>query len=290
MIEQRSPEWFAARKGRITASVCGAILGLNHWMSPDDLMRQMVREWHGAEREFKGNAATEYGAFHEDGAITQYEMETGQSVEQCGFYTHDELLGASPDGLLDNGGLIEVKCPYGLRDNKYPQFKTPEQQPHYYAQMQIEMLCANRIWCHFYQWAPHATRLDTVFMDDEWLIHNVPVLRKFYDQFLEERKPENSAKYLEDKVQEVDTLRAKKLAAEYLEICEAIKLAEQRKKDVLSELVAICEERNSVINGHKLTKVKRAGSVSYAKVVKDHLPMLDLAPYTGKETEYWRLS
>ena len=52
-MEQRSTEWFAARKGRVTGSSVGAILGLSPFMSPDDVMRRMVRERNGAASEFK---------------------------------------------------------------------------------------------------------------------------------------------------------------------------------------------------------------------------------------------
>ena len=61
MEVQRSKEWFEKRKGLITGSSVGAILGVNPWRTPADVMRSMVREYHGAESEFKGNIATEYG-------------------------------------------------------------------------------------------------------------------------------------------------------------------------------------------------------------------------------------
>ena len=60
-IEQRTPEWFKQRKGKITGSVAGAALGLNPYMTPMQLIRRMVREYHGLESEFTGNIATEYG-------------------------------------------------------------------------------------------------------------------------------------------------------------------------------------------------------------------------------------
>ena len=63
-VKQRSPEWFKARIGRLTGSNIGAALGLTPWKTPDDLIRQMVREYHGAEPEFVGNAATECCTAH----------------------------------------------------------------------------------------------------------------------------------------------------------------------------------------------------------------------------------
>ena len=85
-MKQRTKEWFYARRGRITASNVGAILGLSPFMKPDDVMRNMVRDYHNAEREFKGNVATEYGTFHENMAKIDYEMEMETKIEESGFY------------------------------------------------------------------------------------------------------------------------------------------------------------------------------------------------------------
>ena len=71
-MEQRSEEWFKARKGKLTGSNIGAALGVNPWKTPEDLIRQMVREYHGAESEFTGNIATEHGTLHEPLAILDY--------------------------------------------------------------------------------------------------------------------------------------------------------------------------------------------------------------------------
>ncbi|MEI2685336.1 MAG: hypothetical protein V9G14_02925 [Cypionkella sp.] len=68
-MEQRSEEWFAERKGRVTASMVGAILGLSPNLSRAGAMRRMVRDAHGAEPEFFGNIATQYGERNEDGAV-----------------------------------------------------------------------------------------------------------------------------------------------------------------------------------------------------------------------------
>ena len=111
-MEQRTPEWGAARRGLVTGSVAGAILGVNPHASREDVLRRLVRDWHGAEPEFNGNIATRHGQAHEDGATVDFMMETGIGVKPVGFLTYEEWLGASPDGLTDDGGVLEVKVPF----------------------------------------------------------------------------------------------------------------------------------------------------------------------------------
>lgn len=287
-MQQKSKEWFEARKNRLTGSNVGAALGVNPWKTPDDLIREMVRSYHGAESEFKGNPATEYGTFHEDGATQDYQMLTGNTVEDCGFYVHPEFdwLGASPDGFVGDNGLIEIKCPYGQRDKKPPAFKTAKEQPHYYAQMQVEMACTGRDWLDFYQWAPHGEKLERVEWDQEWWDENLPKLKAFYDRYLSER---DNPEHLEEKRIELNTLTASQLVEEYEELTEAVERANARKKEIIDKLEIMTKGRNAEIFGRKFTKVERAGSVSYAKVIKKHCPDVDLEPFRGRPSSFWRL-
>lgn len=289
MIEQRTPQWHEARKGRITASNVGAILGLSPYRTQNDVMRDMVREWHGAEREFKGNQATEYGTFHEDGAKIDYQLETGGTIVNAGFYEYNDWLGASPDGFVDDG-LIEIKCPYGQRDKAPPKFKTAQEQPHYYAQMQIQMFVCDKKWCDFYQWSPNGTMLERVYYDLNWVKESVITLIDFYDKYIEERK--NPDKYLQDKparvVVDVNSIAYR--VEYYFELKAQIASLEQVAKSVMDQIVLDCDNKDSEINGHKLTKVVKKGSVSYSKAFKDLMPNADLTPYMGEATEYWKLS
>ena len=102
MIKQGTDAWHKQRVGMITGSRAGAILGLSPFQTRDDVMRQMVREYHGAPSEFEGNVATEYGKANEGAAIFELEMEHDLSVEETGFHVHPGYpwLGASPDGLI----------------------------------------------------------------------------------------------------------------------------------------------------------------------------------------------
>ena len=135
IVLQRSQEWHEQRKLRLTGSRIGAILGLSPWQTPENVLRQMVREYHGAESEFKVNPATEWGNQHETRALLAFMRKTDLQVEQCGFFPYGDRMGASPDGLTSDGGTLELKVPYGLRHGG--KFKSLADQPHYAAKVQM---------------------------------------------------------------------------------------------------------------------------------------------------------
>jgi putative phage-type endonuclease len=285
---QLSPEWFAARKNRITGSMVGAILGLSPHMSRDDAMRVMVRAAHDAPSEFTGNVATEWGNAMEAMAIQAYEMESCQDTAVVGFVPYEDWLGASPDRLVADKGLLEVKCPYGLRKDEAPAFKKLEDQPHYYAQIQIELLCTGREWCHFWQWTPQDGKLEMALPDPDWLNVNLPVLRQFYAEFLHERD-NNAEAHLEAARRIIDTPEALKMVAEWDELTEQAERVAERRKDLLDAIVSMADGKNALFAGRKLTLTKKQGAVSYASIVKEKLPDLPLGPWRGKDSESWGL-
>lgn len=288
-MEQRSEEWFEARKGRITASVAGAILGHAPYMTRDQVMRAMVRDWHGAEREFTGNIATEYGTRHEDGALVEYEMESGNVVEKVGFETREDWAGCSPDGLISITGGVEIKCPFGKRkmgqDEKH---KPLSEQPHYYDQVQFSLWVTQRAFWDFYQWAPGNTMCERVTPDSAWRSKNLPKLKEFWEDYKAERWSET--KHLEPLRAEIDTPDAHRLMREYDELTDAIDQAEERMAEVKDQIIGMCADRNAVFAGRKVTKIEKAGRVAYAKVVKDHAPEVDLEPYCDKPSVSWKIT
>lgn len=282
-MEQRSEEWFEARKGKITGSMVGAILGLDPNCSREEAMRRMVRSAHGAPSEFTGNVATNWGVVHEAEAREDFEYVTGLKVEPATFVVDPSRpwLGASPDGYVGNVALLEIKCPYGLRNGG--EFKSVEDQPHYYAQMQVQLLVTGRHRCYFWQWTTLANKLDIVTFDQDWVDQNLPKLEAFYQEFLNE-EPDD---HLGEARVIIDTPRALQMVAEYDDLVDAAAKAEERRKEILEELVKLAGGRNAIIGRKKLTKIEKEGAVSYAKAVKELAPNADLTKWRGKPSSYW---
>lgn len=158
MIEQRSPEWFAARLGRVTASRVADVLAKTKSgpsASRTNYMAELIVErltGHSPER--FTNAAMQWGTDHEPEAIAAYEFMHDASVEPVGFVLHPDSLemGASPDGMVGDDGLVEVKCPNtSTHIDTLLRAKVPGK---YVTQMQWQMACTGRAWCDFVSFDP----------------------------------------------------------------------------------------------------------------------------------------
>ena len=297
MIVQRSPEWHAQRKLRLTGSRVGAILGLSPWQTADDVLRAMVREYHGAESEFTGNPATDWGNQHETRALLAFMRKTGLQVEQCGFFPYGDRMGASPDGLTSDGGVLELKAPFGLRNGG--EFKPLADQPHYAAQVQMEMLATGRKHAYFAQYrAPHgdplahdylpeAMEIERVEFDPAWIDSVLPELDLFYKRLLAEL---NNPDHLEPLRVTIDTPEAGILLGELDMLRQRQKDDAEREKAIIAELAAKAGDKNALIHGRKLTKTKDGKTAAYAKALAELAPGADLSKWESVRKGGWRLS
>lgn len=295
--QQRSPEWHAQRVGRITGSRVGAILCLSPWQKPDDVLREMVREHHGAESEFSGNPATDWGNRHETQALLCFMRQTGLQVEQCGFFAYGDRMGASPDGLTSDGGVLEIKVPYGLR--KGGEFKPLAEQPHYMAQVQMEMLATGRNHAYFAQYrAPHGDPLSHDYVPEQisiervehdavWIDRVLPELDVFYKRLLAEL---DNAAHLEPLRVSIDTPEAGLLLTELDALRQRQKEDAEREKAIIATLVALACDKNALVHGRKLTKTKDGKSVAYAKALAELAPGADLSKWESVRKGGWRLT
>lgn len=157
-IEQGSPQWFAIRCGKVTASRVADVIATTksgYSASRANYEAQLICEiLTGKPAESFTNAAMQWGTETEPLARAQYELKTGNMVNQIGFVVHPiiEQAGASPDGLIGEDGCIEIKCPNTSThlDTLLSQ-KVPSK---YITQMTWQMVCTGRKWCDFVSYDP----------------------------------------------------------------------------------------------------------------------------------------
>ena len=163
---QNNAQWHEARKGKISASRIGSILGVDKRRSRDELLRQMVRDWHGIETEFTPfvQEILEHGKRTEPIAIAAIQAERGEFIDDAGFIQHPEIdfLGCSPDGLIGDYAGVEVKCPTKQRKDLMDVIHDPG----YRCQCLMSLIVTGRTYWHFY-----------VYRDGE-LLHTVYSLQE----------------------------------------------------------------------------------------------------------------
>jgi len=158
MTEQRTEEWFSQRLGKVTASRVADVMAktkTGYSASRENYMAQLVVErLTQTKAESFTNAAMQWGTDQEPFARAAYEAAQGVMVEEVGFMSHPdiEMAGASPDGLVGDDGMVEIKCPNtaGMIEALLTQ-KVPAK---YFAQMQMQIACAGRQWCDYVVFDP----------------------------------------------------------------------------------------------------------------------------------------
>ena len=153
MIEQRSDEWFAARIGKVTASRVADVLAKTqsgYAASRANYMAQLVCErLTGQKAESFTSGPIQWGIDTEPLARAAYESLKDVLVDEVGFVPHPSIImaGASPDGLVGDDGLLEIKCPNTA--THIDTLLTQTVPSKYNTQMQFQMACTGRSWCDF---------------------------------------------------------------------------------------------------------------------------------------------
>jgi putative phage-type endonuclease len=172
MIEQGTPEWFAQRLGKVTASRIADIMAKTKTgvsASRGNYLAQLVAErLTGQSADTFKSGAMQHGTETEPQARMVYEAETGQIVTEVAMINHPtiEMSGASPDGLVGTDGLVEIKCPN--TSTHIASLMADKAPSGYIPQMQWQMACTGRAWCDFVSFDPRMPE------DMQLLIKRVP--------------------------------------------------------------------------------------------------------------------
>jgi len=194
-MEQRTDDWFAARLGKVTASrlndVMATLKSGGEAASRRNYKADLVAERRsGTRAEGFTNAAMKWGTDAEPLARAAYEAETGTFVTEVGFIDHPEILmtGASPDGLVGEFGMIEIKC--GQTATHLDWLLAGKPPTEHLNQMLWQMECTGRQWCDFVSFDPRLDPDAQLFIvryhrDDARLNELRAGVQKFLDEVLD---------------------------------------------------------------------------------------------------------
>lgn len=145
-IIQQTPEWFEVKKLKMSASHASAIIsggkGLNTYIN--NLIEEYFDD--GSTERFS-NPDMERGNLLEEQARTMYELEYGVEVQQVGFIESEDYVGVSPDGLVGEEGLIEIK---NHKESVFIDLLLSEKiDKKYYDQIQMQLYVTGRKWCDY---------------------------------------------------------------------------------------------------------------------------------------------
>lgn len=155
---QGSDEWFAARLGKVTASRVADVIAKTKtgWgAGRKNYMAELVAErLTGVTAQSYTNAAMQWGIDTEPQARAAYEFFRDATVQEIGFIDHPEIpmTGASPDGLVGDDGMVEIKAPNTA--THIDTLLTKSIPGKYITQMQWQMACAGRDWCDYVSFDP----------------------------------------------------------------------------------------------------------------------------------------
>ncbi len=197
-MQQQTNEWLQARCGKVTASRVADVVArtkTGFGASRSNYMAELIAErLTGVPADGFTNAAMAWGTENEPEARMAYSFYRDAEVVQVGFIEHPVIAmsGCSPDGLVGEDGLLEIKAP-----NTATHIETlisGEIPQKYITQMQWQMSCTGRKWCDFCSYDPRLPESMRVFIKrvhrDEALINS---LEKAVEVFLAELEAKVSA-------------------------------------------------------------------------------------------------
>ena len=174
--QRDNPTCYLARRGRLTASNFGSVLQ--------------------AKRDLSQVKAVHWGVNNGTEALKAFTRLTGKTFLETGIWLDASgIIGASPDGLVDENSALEAECPYTERKmtieeavNTSPNFCLEKTEGGQYAlkkkhvywhQIQGEMFFSHRKFCYFIIWTMKDVVVIKIARDETWS-ENIPKLVQFY--------------------------------------------------------------------------------------------------------------
>ena len=195
-MKQRTGEWFEARLGCVTASMAYLFNNPIPNKTKQNYKFQLIQERLTNTRLPEKTTKDQFIGREREGDARNYYANQYELVKECGFIAHPTIKysGASPDGLIGNEGLIEIKCPNEKNHDQY--LKLEKVPSKYLYQIQFQLACTQRNWCDFISYNPHfpenqKLKVIKVFPDLSLITKletNIMVFLDEVEQIVEEKK------------------------------------------------------------------------------------------------------
>lgn len=167
-VEQGSDIWKQLRLGHVTASNISDVMAKIKTGESEARRKYKVKlvaeRLTGNTQDTYSNAAMEWGVEQEQYAAMAYEVKNNVLLDKTGFWPHESIkwLGVSPDRLVGNDGLVEIKCPMTTTHIDYIlEDKVPAR---YYKQIQCQLWVTGREWCDFVSYDPRLPLENQLFI------------------------------------------------------------------------------------------------------------------------------
>lgn len=174
-IKQNSDEWLAIKVGKFSASIATDLLMDKKTSGYTKLIDKIVEERMTGQptesKTFSGNSFTERGHEYEPVAREDYEFRSFNDVVQVGVVELDDWTLCSPDGLINEDGLIQIKCPIFNTQKEY--LKSQKVPGNYLKQMQFELFVTGREYNIFYSYHPYLPPVEIQINRDEIMIAEI---------------------------------------------------------------------------------------------------------------------
>lgn len=192
--QSSNKKWFGERTWRLTASSFGQITHMTDRRNKQKLCNSLF-----SSKQIN-TLATLHGKKYERKAIKCFECKYKVKVNRCGLFIYEAkpFLGASPDGVIDDLHIVEVKCPYLGREKivepkslKYFVYLEEKdgiiqlkRSSHYYDQVQGQLLISGRKFCYFVVYTFQSLFVEKIEYDQDYCRFSlVPKLELFYEKW-----------------------------------------------------------------------------------------------------------
>ena len=195
--------WFAYRRNRLTGSMFGK--ALDAYNRPTAIKLLNIKQAVQGRLNLDHLEPIKWGRDNELNAIAAYCNKRGYFVKPTGLWLFPSgQLGASPDGLVYENeddehpvGILEVKCPFYVRDRHFMELKRSGKLPtyitadfrlnrehDYYHQVQGELYATGASWCDFVMWTTKGCLIIRVYPNPLWVAECIPKLMAFYEKVI----------------------------------------------------------------------------------------------------------